>query len=131
MSTKYAYLYLQQTLIFPLIRYVTVSVKYLAGWHNRLSLNTNKTYFIIIGISRECSKLTCFCATPILYHSITPSHTTCNIGVTFDSDFNFRKHISLTDRCCFYNIRDLRPISSYISLSVAKNHRYITYYQEA
>jgi len=36
------------------------------------------------------------------------------------SDFNFRKHISLTCRSCFYHIRDLCRIWRYISLSVAK-----------
>jgi len=56
----------------------------------------------------------------ILSHSITPSDTLRNIDVTFDSDFNFRKHVSLTCRCCFYYIRDLRRIRRYISLSVAK-----------
>jgi len=39
----------------------------------------------------------------------------------FDSDFNFRKHISLTCCSCFYNILDLRRIRCYISLSVAKS----------
>ena len=66
------------------------------------------------------NKLTRFFPTPILNHSITPSHSVRNLGVTFDSDFNFRKHISLTYHCCFYRIRDLRYIRHYISLSVAK-----------
>ena len=56
---------------------------------------------------------------PILNHSIIPSDTVHNIGVIFNSDFNVRKHISLTRRSCFYNIRDRRRIRSYISLSVA------------
>jgi len=43
-----------------------------------------------------------------------------NLGVTFDSDFYFRKHISLTCRSCFYHIRDLRRIRRYISLSAAE-----------
>jgi len=47
-------------------------------------------------------------------------HILRNLGVTFDSDFNFRKHVSLTCRFCFYHIRDLRHILRYISLSVAK-----------
>ena len=51
---------------------------------------------------------------------ITPSDTVPNLGVTSDSDFNFRKHVSLTCRSCFYHIRDLRRIRRYISLSVAK-----------
>ena len=94
----------------------------ISGWmtNNKLRLNANKTDFIIIGTSRQRSKLTRFFPTNILSHSITPSDTVRNLGVTFDSDFNFRKHISLTCRSCFYHIRDLRRIRRYISLSVAK-----------
>jgi len=56
----------------------------------------------------------------ILSHSITPSDTIRNLDVTFDNGFNFRKHVSLTCPSCFYNIRELRRIRRYISLSVAK-----------
>ena len=31
-----------------------------------------------------------------------------NLGVIFDSDFNFHKHISNICKSCFYYIRDLR-----------------------
>ena len=75
-----------------------------------------KTYFIIIGTSRQRSQPTRFFPRNILSHSITPSDSVPNIGVTFDSDFNFRKHISLTCRICFYHISNLRRI-----LSVAKS----------
>ena len=74
---------------------------------NRLRLNANKTDFTIIGTSRQCSKFTHFFPTNILSHSIAPSDTVRNLGVTFDSDFNFRKHISLTCRCRFYHVRAL------------------------
>ena len=89
MTPKYTYLYLQQTLIFPLNNLVTLGD--ISGWvtNNKLRLNANKTDFIIIGTSRQRSKLTFF-PTNILSHSITPSDTVRNLGVTFDSDFNFR-----------------------------------------
>jgi len=94
----------------------------ISGWmtNNKLRLNANKTVFIIIGTSRQRRKLTCFFPTNILSHSITPSDTVRNLRVTFDSDFNFGKHIPLTCHCCFYHIRDLRRIRCYISLSVTK-----------
>jgi len=93
----------------------------ISGWmtNSKLRINANKTDFIIIGTSRQRRKLTRFFPMPILSHSITPSDTVRNIGVTSDSDFNFRKHISLTCRSCFYHIRDLRCIRHYNSLSVA------------
>jgi len=76
--------------------------------------------FIIIDASRQRKKLTRYFPTPIFNHSFTPSYTVRNLGVTFDSDFNLRKHVSLTCRSCFYHIRDRRRIRRYISLSVAK-----------
>jgi len=88
--------------------------------NNTLRFKANKTDFIVIGTSRQRSKITHLFPTPILNHSITPSDTVRNLDVTFDSDFNFRKYISLTCRCCFYHIRDIRRNLHYISLSVAK-----------
>jgi len=77
--------------------------------NNRLRLYANKTDFIIIGTLRQRNKLTRFFPTNILNYITTPSDTVRNLGVTFDSDFNFRNHV-----------RDLRRIRLYISLSVAK-----------
>ena len=92
------------------------------GWmtNNKRRFNANKTDFIIKCTSREGSKLTHFFPTNILSHSLTLSDTVHNLGVTFNNDFNFRKHISVACRSCFYHIRDLRRIRRYIYLSVAK-----------
>ena len=88
----------------------------ISGWmtNSKLRFHANKTDFIIIGTSRQRSKLTHFFPMNILSHSITPSDMVRNLGVTFDSDFNFRKHISLTSRSCFYHIYNLRRIRQYI-----------------
>ena len=64
--------------------------------NNKLRLNVNKTDFIIIGTSRQLSELTRFFSANILSRNITPPDTVRNLGVTFDSGFNFRKHVSLT-----------------------------------
>ena len=72
--------------------------------NNRLRLNANKTYFIIIGTSRQSCKPTRFFPVNIVSHSITPPDAVRNLGIIFDNDFNFRKHISLTCRRCFYYI---------------------------
>ena len=42
------------------------------------------------------------------------------IGVIFDSDFSFHKHISNICKSCFYHIRDLRRIRRHLPLSTAK-----------
>ena len=73
-----------------------------------------------MGTSSKRSKLTRFFPTQLRIHRITPSDTVRNLGVTFDSDFNFRKHVSLTCCCCFYRIRGIRCIRRYIYLSVAQ-----------
>ena len=98
MTPKYTYIYLQQTHIFLL---------HIFGWMTNNRLNANIRDYIIIGTSRH-RKSTHFFPTPIHIRNITPSPTVRNLGFTFDSDFNFIKHISLACRCYFYHIRDLR-----------------------
>ena len=51
---------------------------------------------------------------------ISPSDSVCNLGVIFDSDFSFHKHISNICKSCFYHIRDLRRIRRHLPLSTAK-----------
>ena len=50
----------------------------ISGWmiQNRLRLNANKADFVIIGTSKQRSKLTRFLPTPILNHTTTPSDGT-------------------------------------------------------
>ena len=43
-----------------------------------------------------------------------------NLGVIFDSDFSFHKHVSNICKSCFYHIRDLRRIRRHIPISTAK-----------
>ena len=54
-----------------------------------------------------------------LSHSSTPSDTVRNLGVTFGSDFNLGKHVSLTYRSCFYHIGDRRYISHTVAITIA------------
>ena len=44
-----------------------------------------------------------------------PPDTVRNLGVVFDSDFNFRQYISQVRKSCFYHIRDLRRSPPLIS----------------
>ena len=43
-----------------------------------------------------------------------------NLGVLFDSDFSFHKHVSDICKSCFYHIRDLHRIRRHIPSSTAK-----------
>ena len=50
----------------------------------------------------------------LLDNDITPSDSVRNLGVIFDSDFSFHKHVSDICKSCFYHIRDLRRIRHHI-----------------
>ena len=56
----------------------------------------------------------------LLDNDISPSDSVRNLGVIFDSDFSFHKHISNICKSCFYHIRDLRRIRRHLHLSTAK-----------
>ena len=56
----------------------------------------------------------------LLDNDICPSDSVRNLGVVFDSDFSFHKHVSNICKSCFYHIRDLRRIRHHIPLSTAK-----------
>ena len=56
----------------------------------------------------------------LLDNDISPSDSVRNLGVIFDSDFSFHKHISNICKSCFYHIRDLRRIRRHLPLSTAK-----------
>ena len=64
MTPKYTYLSLTQ---------LDDCLSDISGWmtNNRLRFNADKTYFTIIGTSRQGSKLTRFFPMPILDHSIS------------------------------------------------------------
>ena len=87
---------------------------------SKLKLNSAKTEFIIIGTKQQRHKLSNHFPVKLLDNDITPSDSVRNLGVTFDSDFSFHKHVSNTCKSCFYHIRDLRRIRRHIPVSTAK-----------
>ena len=87
---------------------------------SKLKLNSNKTEFIIIGTKQQRHKLSNHFPVKLLDNDISPSDSVRNLGVIFDSDFSFHKHISNICKSCFYHIRDLRRIRRHLPLSTAK-----------
>ena len=61
---------------------------------SKLKLNSNKTEFIIIGTKQQRHKLSNHFPVKLLDNDISPSDSVHNLGVIFDSDFSFHKHIS-------------------------------------
>ena len=87
---------------------------------SKLKLNPDKTDLIIIGTKQQRNRVINHFPVKLLGSDTFPSDTVCNLGVIFDSDFNFRQHISQVCKSCFYHIHDLRRIRCHISISTAK-----------
>src|SRR5437870_5224634 len=78
---------------------------------NRLVVNPSKTEYLLIGTKQQRSKLT---NSSIFFKnvSLTPTDSARNLGVIFDSNLDFTKHISSICRSSFFHIRQLRQIRS-------------------
>ena len=89
---------------------------------SKLKLNPDKTDRIIIGTKQQRNRVINHFPVKLLGSDTFPSDTVRNLGVVFDSDFNFRQHISQVCKSCFYHniISDLRRIRRHISISTAK-----------
>ena len=87
---------------------------------SKLRLNSNRTEFIIIGTKQQGRKLSNHFLVKLLDNDISPPDSVRNLGIIFDSDFSFHKHISNICKSCFYHIRDLRRIRCHLPLSTAK-----------
>ena len=88
---------------------------------SKLKLYPSKTEFLLIGTKLQREKFLNNFPCLFLGQDINPSTSAKYLGVLlFDSNLNFRKHISQTCRACFYHIRDLRRIRKSLSLDLAK-----------
>ena len=95
-------------------------LKYVKLWlcANKLKLNADKTDFII-WLQVSTKKLNPFFPVNILSESLIPSDAVKNLGVWFDSDFSFTKHVKNVCKLCFIQMRDLRQIRQYLTRDVA------------
>ena len=86
---------------------------------NKLKLNADKTDFIIFGTKSQQEKFNPFFPVNILGESLIPSDAVKNLGVWFDSDFFFTKHVKNVCKLCFIQMRDLRQIRQYLTRDAA------------
>ena len=86
---------------------------------NKLKLNADKTDFILFGAKSQQEKLNPFFPVNILGESLIPSDAVKNLGVWFDSDFSFTKHVKNVCKLCFIQMRDLRQIRQYLTRDAA------------
>ena len=87
---------------------------------NTLKPNVDKTDLISICTKQQRNKLFEYFPVKILGNDTSPSDTTRNLGVVFDSNFSFHQYISQICKSCFYHIRDFRQIRRHLSSSSAK-----------
>ena len=103
------------------ITHLERTISNISNWMsaNFLSLNPSKTEFLIFGLPQQLSKLNS--PTIHLPNNVTLSPVDCarNLGVIFDKNLTFAKHISSVSKACFFNIRDLRRIRNTIDHSTA------------
>jgi hypothetical protein len=85
-----------------------------------LKLNPEKTEFILIGNKCQRQKISHCFPTELLENQTNPTKSVKNLGVIFDEDFNFRKHVSQICSTAFYHIRDIRRIRRHLSMTTAK-----------
>ena len=74
---------------------------------SKLKLNSDKTEFTIIGTKQQRHKLSNHFPVKLLDNDICLSDSVRNLGVVFDSDFRFHKHVSniyiYICKSCFYH----------------------------
>ena len=85
---------------------------------NRLVVNPSKTEYLLIGTRQQRTKVA---DSSISFKNIALCHTDSarNLGVIFDSNLNFKNHISSICRSSFFHIRQLRQIRSSLDKSSA------------
>ena len=86
---------------------------------NKLKLNADKTDFIIFGSKSQQEKFNPFLPVNILGESLIPSDAIKNLGVWFDSDFSFTKHVKSVCKLCCIQMRDLRQIRQHLTCDAA------------
>ena len=84
------------------------------------TINPYKTYLIIIGTMQQRNRVVNHVPVKLLGNDISPSCTVPNLGVVFNSKFNFRQQIYQECNSCFHHIRDIRLIRRHTSLSTTK-----------
>lgn len=86
---------------------------------DKLKLNEEKTEFMPIGARQQLSKVrtdSLFVARTVV-SSVSEAR---NLGVWFDSKFQFQTHINKTCQSAFYYIYNIRRIRKFLSFEAAK-----------
>jgi len=77
---------------------------------NLLTLNSSKTEFLHIGLSKQLAKIN---------SSLITTHTARKLGFIFDEHLTFSDQTSSVSKSCYYHIRQLRCIRPYLDTKTA------------
>ena len=86
---------------------------------SKLKLNPDKTEFILFGSMKQRERLNACFPIDILGNPLHPTKSVRNLGVCFDSDFSFSKHIQNVCKNCFVQLRDFRNIRQFLTHDAA------------
>ena len=84
---------------------------------NKLKLNPDKTEFILIGSHKNRKQLLPHFPISILGNQVSPAQSVRNLGVVFDSNFNFSNHVSQVIKSTRVHARDLYRIHPLLDLN--------------
>ena len=89
----------------------TLDKVYLWFTSNRLSVNSTKTEYLLIGTPHQREKVS---SSSVFFHGqqLTPSSQVRNLGVLFDPELSYQHHISKICSTSFYHMRQIRQIRS-------------------
>ena len=86
---------------------------------SKLKLSPDKTEFILFGSNKQRERLNACFPIDILGNPLHPTESVRNLGVWFDSDFSFSKHIQNVCKGCFSQLRDFRNIRQFLTQDAA------------
>ena len=86
---------------------------------SKLKLNPDKTEFILFGSKKQRERLNACFPIDILGNPLQPTESVRNLGVWFDSDFSFSKHIQNVCKGYFSQLRDFRNIRQFLTQDAA------------
>ena len=86
---------------------------------SKLKINPDKTEFILFGSKKQKERLNVCFPNDILGNPLHPTKSVRNLGVWFDSDFSFSKHVQNVCKSCFIQLRDFRNIRQFLTQDAA------------